>query len=58
MIRPEDVLRLIECIQCAQNPALCGCTEEDEDEAGRCKRYVSRETLRRAGRNTPEKRQN
>lgn len=30
---------LMQCVQCGNDPATCGCTEEDEDERGYCRKY-------------------
>lgn len=40
----NDLLRVKQCINCEYHPADCGCTEDDEDENGFCKKYKRRKT--------------
>lgn len=35
----KDRLRLLQCVFCQCDPAICDCDETDEDEDGLCKRY-------------------
>jgi len=40
----KNLARLMECIECGNDPDHCGCTEEDEDENGYCKRWRRKES--------------
>ena len=35
----NDRLRLLQCVFCQCDPAICDCDETDEDEDGLCKKY-------------------
>lgn len=39
----NDLKRLIQCIRCKKDPAICGCTDKDEDGNGMCIRYERKE---------------
>lgn len=39
-ISPKDKVRLLQCAFCQQDPAICGCDENNEDEYGLCKNYI------------------
>ena len=36
------MLQVNQCLNCINDPADCGCTEDDEDENGFCKKYKHR----------------
>ena len=38
----SDFERLMECITCGRDPGHCGCTDDDEDENGLCKKWTRR----------------
>ena len=38
-----DMFRLLQCLMCLNDPEICGCTEQDEDEHGMCKKARMRE---------------
>lgn len=38
-----DLLRLKQCITCANDPADCGCDDSDEDENGMCTKWKRKE---------------
>jgi hypothetical protein len=35
----NDRLRLLQCVFCQRDSAICDCDETDEDEDGLCKKY-------------------
>lgn len=36
----NDLFRMRQCFYCLNNPETCGCSDDDEDENGHCKKYL------------------
>lgn len=41
MTRKCDAIRLAQCMDCKRDLLTCGCTEEDEDRFGLCRKHES-----------------
>ena len=37
-----NIARLMQCIECKNDPEYCGCTDDDEDDDGFCKKWEER----------------
>lgn len=37
-----NLARVMQCIECKNDPEYCGCTDDDEDEDGFCKKWEER----------------